>query len=99
MYGTQDASIIWAKTWSTLLQKHGYVIGVSNGSLFHHPGTGTCGLVHGDDFLAAGPVTHLHWLQSQLNAKFECKHQLLGPSEKHHKGDSKKHRKVDKEVT
>ena len=37
-------------------------------------------VVHGDEFLAAGPTSLLRWLQHIIDKKFEGKHQFMGSS-------------------
>ena len=73
MYGTQDASRIWAKTWQSLLKSHGYKIGKSNSSLFWHPKNGARGLVHGGDFLVLASDDVLREFEAMLKSRFEAK--------------------------
>ena len=35
-------------------------------------------VVHGDDFLTAGPVPHLRWLKEKMDEVYEAKHQIMG---------------------
>ena len=73
MYGTQDASAIWAKTWGSTLAASRYTLGKSNASLFYHPGHGSRGLVHGDDFIVLETAEdHAHFnkiLQEKIEVR------------------------------
>eukprot|EP00971_Amphidinium_carterae_P141226 2798429-Amphidinium_carterae.1 len=71
MYGTQDASNIWQRTWACHLEKHGYVMGTSNPALFcsEH----LKGFCHGDDFVVAACEDEADIFEGILADKFEMR--------------------------
>ena len=50
MYGTQDASAIWQRDYTDVLDKEGHVAGKANPALFYNAHEDSRSLVHGDDF-------------------------------------------------
>ena len=60
------------------LESLGFVAGIAFPSVFHHPLYDITTLVHGDDYVSAGPAHALSWLQRELEAKFEVKTQRVG---------------------
>ena len=42
-------------------------------------------MVHGDDFVAGGPTSHLRWLEEVMGKRFECKSKVMGPAEGQYK--------------
>ena len=47
-------------------------------SVFFHEGLGIKTLVHGDDYVSAGPPEALEWLHKELEKEYEIKSQFLG---------------------
>ena len=80
MYGTRDAAANWESCYSDWLMALGFVKATSNGCIFYHQKYGIRIVVHGDDFLTAGPTSALKWLEKEMSNKFEAKHQYLGES-------------------
>ena len=71
MYGTQDASNVWQKTWGEQLQNNNFTLGSSNPSLF-------CsdllkGFCHGDDFTVAAAEQEVERFNRILGEKFEVR--------------------------
>ena len=71
MYGTQDASNVWQKTWGEQLQNNGYKLGGSHPSLFcsEH----LKGFCHGDDFAIAAAEEEVERFNNILSEKFEIR--------------------------
>ena len=71
MYGTQDASNVWQKTWGEQLQNNGYKLGGSNPSFFcsEH----LKGFCHGDDFTIAAAEEEVERFNNILSEKFEIR--------------------------
>ena len=71
MYGTQDASNVWKKTWGEQLQNNGYKLGASNPLLFcsEH----LKGFCHGDDFTIAAAEEEVERFNNILSEKFEIR--------------------------
>ena len=55
MYGTLDAAEQWARHYTSVLLKVGFVQGTSSPCHFHHPDRQIWVLVHGDDFFSCAP--------------------------------------------
>ena len=47
--------------------------------VFQHPSKQIWTMVHGDDYVTAGPAESLRWMRQELEKRFEVKTQLLGP--------------------
>ena len=54
MYGTRDAAQNWQKKCSEVVQELGFRVGRVSPCHFYHAESGTCGMVHGDDFVFVG---------------------------------------------
>jgi len=83
LYGTRDAAMNWAKTYTDHLKSLGFIVGKSNPCNFYHPQREVSCTVHGDDYTSAGKEEHLRWLDRNLRAKFEIKTEFLGPGKEH----------------
>ena len=79
LYGTRDAADNWAKAYSDLLMGLGLRKGTSSPCLFLHKEWGVKVLVHGDDFLCAGPRANVEWLRAKIKEKYETKDEVMGP--------------------
>ena len=79
MYGTRDAALNWAQAYGEHLMEMGFERGVASPCLFWHPSKSIKTLVHGDDYVSAGPPESLQWMKEQLVNEFETKTQMLGP--------------------
>ena len=53
--------------------------GTSSPCLFLHKEWGVKVLVHGDDFLCAGPRANVEWLRAKIKEKYETKDEVMGP--------------------
>ena len=73
VYGTRDAGMIWEQCYRDALENIGFVSGVSNPCLFHHPTRDLTIVVHGDDFTALGTDHDLDWYTAELEKVFEIK--------------------------
>eukprot|EP00973_Karenia_brevis_P082190 11394756-Karenia_brevis.AAC.1 len=78
MYGTRDAARNWEEHYSGILAKIGFAKGRASPCSFYHELKKIRIAVHGDDFLAAGPIPHLRWLREKIDEAYEAKHQVLG---------------------
>ena len=54
LYGTRDAAMNWAKTYTFHLKGLGFIVGSSNPCNFYHPQRDVACTVHGDDYTSAG---------------------------------------------
>ena len=79
LYGTRDAADNWAQAYGDLLIGLGLRKGKSSPCLFLHKEWGIKVLVHGDDFLCAGPRANVEWLRAKIKEKYETKDELMGP--------------------
>ena len=73
VYGTRDAGKLWEDTYTQVLEGLGFITGVSNPCVFHHPTRDLCIVIHGDDFTALGTDDELNWYEGQLQQSFEIK--------------------------
>ena len=73
VYGTRDAGMIWEQCCRHALEHIGFVSGVSDPCLFHHPTRDLTIVVHGDDFTALGTDHDLDWYTAELEQVFEIK--------------------------
>ena len=62
MFGTRDAARNWAEGYGRTLLKLGFMRGVKNPCLFHHPSHDISLLVHFVDFLWEGNRWSSGWL-------------------------------------
>ena len=81
LYGTRDAAANWAQAYTKVLLDMGFVKGASSPCTFYHPGRDICLAVHGDDFVSAGTLRNLQWLDGKFKASFEIKTEILGEDE------------------
>ena len=84
LYGTRDAPMNWAETYSKHLLEIGFVSGKSSPCVFWHPSKDLKVLVHGDDYVCVGARRHIRWLEEQVRKRFKIKSEVLGlgPGEK-----------------
>ena len=73
MYGTQDASSIWQRDYTALLQEHTYEKGRSNSAVFFSNESQGRVIVHGDDFLILGTQETIDAFEKMLATKYEYK--------------------------
>ena len=59
----------------------GFQKGKASPCNFRHEAMDISLTVHGDDFLVAGPLNSVRWLQTKMRAKYEIKTDILGPIE------------------
>ena len=84
LYGTRDAALNWARTYSKLLTDNGFVTGKHSAQNFYHPHRDIVLTCHGDDFTAAGTENQLLWLKKVFHTAYDCKTEFLGPDPKKH---------------
>eukprot|EP00959_Pyramimonas_sp_CCMP1952_P219800 4595614-Pyramimonas_sp.AAC.1 len=73
MYGTQDASAIWQRDYTAVLEADGHKPGKANPALFYNMNADLRSLVHGDDFCALGDDEALGELEKTLRSKYDLK--------------------------
>ena len=78
LYGTRDAALNWANTYTEFLEKQGFTRGRGCSCNFSHP-RGIIMTVHGDDFTSSASTKNLEWLKRKFEEKFEVTAKLLGP--------------------
>ena len=80
MYGTRDAAVNLEEAYASVFERNGFKRGKANPCTFRCDKQKLSVLVHGDDFLAAGPSKKkLMWLKNVMSTAFESKHQMMGP--------------------
>ena len=70
LYGTRDAARNWQDEVARSMKRWGFIRGVYNPCLFHHPVWGITTLVHGDDFVSVGDRQSLGKFKSALEARY-----------------------------
>ena len=78
MYGTLDAALNWALECADTLRAAGYRQGTSNPCFFGNPKLSVFIMVHGDDFIGAGPEQHLKHVRETIEGKYKIKTEVLG---------------------
>ena len=56
-YGTRDAGALWEEHYASVLTNLGFIRGRASPTCFFHPTKRISVVVHGDDFVALGPMT------------------------------------------
>ena len=77
LYGTRDAARSWQESLSEHMVSLGFRRGCGFPSVFWHPTRLVMVLVHGDDYVSAGPEVELDWLKKSLEEKYKTKSQIL----------------------
>ena len=78
LYGTRDAAKNWQEEVARSMKKWGFMQGVYNPCLYHHPVWGITTLVHGDDFISEGDDDMMNKFRVALEARFKIKTQMVG---------------------
>ena len=78
LYGTRDAATNFQREVARLMKSLGYLQSKYNASLYYHPQDEVQVLVHGDDFVAAGPRTEIKKFKQQLAKRFTIKTKMVG---------------------
>eukprot|EP00959_Pyramimonas_sp_CCMP1952_P389167 8154186-Pyramimonas_sp.AAC.1 len=73
MCGTQDASAIWQRDYTAVLQDDNHAAGIADPALFYKQEDDCRSLVHGDDFCALGGDDALNRLEQVLRSKYDLK--------------------------
>jgi hypothetical protein len=73
LYGTRDAPARWEAFLAAELRKMGFVQGLSSPCCFYHREKELRCVVHGDDFMFAGPAAALAWAEAAMNEQFLMK--------------------------
>ena len=85
LYGTRDAAMNWAATYTKVLVQNGFIPGRCSPCNFRHVSRDIAMTVHGDDFTCSGSEEDLAWLEEKMKEKFEIKVEILGPDARRHK--------------
>jgi hypothetical protein len=72
-YGTRDAPARWEAFLTAELRKMGFVQGLASPCCFYHQEKQLRCVVHGDDFMFAGPAAALAWAEAAMNQQFLMK--------------------------
>ena len=78
LYGTRDAAKGWQETLSAHLTSIGFERGKGHPCVFWHPVRHIKTLVHGDDYVSAGTIDAMSWLEKELEKTYEIKTQKIG---------------------
>lgn len=81
MYSTRDAVANWSDECTQRLIKMGFKAGRATPCVFYHQQKGLRAYIHGDDFVVVGMPKDMHWMQEQLEQKYELIVELLGPDQ------------------
>ena len=81
LYGTRDAPQIWAKEVENTMKSLGFIVCLSQPSVFRHVDKDLVVIVHVDDFLCSGDLNELQWLYKSLAEKYELKQSILNKSQ------------------
>ena len=73
MYGARDASAVWQRSYTSLLRKHGFVVGKAYPCTFYHAEADVRLLVHGDDFLVLADEDGHRFVDKVLSEEYEFK--------------------------
>ena len=76
--GARDASANWQEEVAKRMQEWGFVTGLYNPCMYHHPSKQILCLTHGDDFVSVGCPEGLRWLKEQLQGRFEINTTVVG---------------------
>ena len=79
LYGTRDAATNWQEVLAEHFVSLGFVRGNAHPCIFTHPDRCILTMVHGDDYLSAGEVDQLAWLEGKLKDTYEIKTQKILP--------------------
>ena len=78
MYGTRDAALAWEENYAEWLTGElNFNRSMACQNAFHHKGRAIRIIVHGDDFLMAGPERELMKLKGQMDRTYEAKHLMI----------------------
>lgn len=78
LYGTRDASSNWEQEYTRTLTRGGFQSGAASPCHFCHWQWDVRLLVHGDDFVAVGPMDGLNNFKDVMTSSYECKSDLIG---------------------
>ena len=78
LYGTRDAALNWANTYTKLLKDIGFITGTASPCNFRHATRSIAVTVHGDDFNSIGTEADLKLLDAQLKSKINIKTNVFG---------------------
>ena len=81
MYGLREAPAIWQEVVQNLMEQLGFVACVTMPCVYFHPGRDVLVVAHVDDFRACGGQRELQDLKSELQSRFDCGSDMLGPGE------------------
>ena len=68
LYGFRPAAAAWEKHYAGLLEKEGFIRGMSCGVVYYHPGRDLSLSVHGDDFTWCGLEEDLLWAKGLMES-------------------------------
>ena len=73
LYGTRDAPRRWEAYVAEVMASLGFQRGRASPCCFFHPARGLRCVVHGDDFVLAGPPKELEWVKLAMSDSFLTK--------------------------
>lgn len=85
MYGTRDAALNWHHYYRDHLVKLGFQQGRASPCLFFRPEKEIRVFVHGDDYVSLGQGSELIWLKGAMEKAYECKTNIIGPTDQDEK--------------
>ena len=77
LYGTRDAALNWAKAYSDVMEKLGFVKGRSSPCSFYHAEWRVRTVVHGNDFVSEGPDASLREMDKAMKKVFSLKAEIM----------------------
>ena len=78
IYGTRDAASNWEDECTNKLLSWGFTRGKSSPCIFNHTKRDIQLIIHGDGFVAEGSGSAVRWLQQQMSAAYNIKHNIMG---------------------
>ena len=86
MYGTRDAAFAWKENYvEWLVRDLIFVRSAGCQHAFYNADRSLRAMAHGDDFLTAGPENEADKLKTEMDTKYEAKHTMIGPDDRHEK--------------
>ena len=79
MYGLREAPAIWQRVVQELMADLGFVACATVPCVYFHPEKEVVAVAHVDDFLMSGDQAVLLELRRELQSRYECDGDMLGP--------------------
>ena len=81
LYGTREAATNWEKHYSEWMESQSFTRGKATSCAFYSRPRRLRSIVHGDDFVAIGPMSEIMKFKRDIEKKYETRSTLFGPKE------------------